>query len=61
MEATQATLATLEDVDDAIEGAVIESLEPGVTGLHINLVDGRVLVFPDAVICAVIQPTKTLQ
>lgn len=55
------TLSSLDDVDDAVEGAVIESLEAGVTGLHINLVDGRVLIFPDAVICAVIQPTKTIQ
>jgi hypothetical protein len=52
---------TLEDVDDEIEGAVIESLEAGETGLHINLRDGRILVFPNAVIVAVLASRRTLQ
>ena len=56
------TIATLEDVDDCLEGAVIESLEAGVNGLHINLVDGRVLIFPDAQLVAVYRATnRTLQ
>ena len=53
--------ATLEDVEDSIEGAVIESLESGINGLHIVLVDGRVLVFPDAGIVAIYRPDRTLQ
>jgi hypothetical protein len=54
-------LGTLEDVDDELEGAVIDSLEAGETGLHINLRDGRILVFPDAVIVAVLASRRTLQ
>ena len=57
----ETVFADLEEVDDALEGAVIESLEAGVNGLHINLVDGRILMFPDAVIVAVVKPNKTLQ
>jgi hypothetical protein len=52
---------TLEDVDDELEGAVIDSVEAGETGLHINLKDGRILVFPDAVIVAVLASRRTLQ
>ena len=54
-------LQTLEDLDDAVEGAVIERLETGINGLHIVLVDGRILVFPDAGIVAIYRPERTLQ
>lgn len=54
------TLADLEDVDDALEGAVIESMEGGVEGLHIFLRDGRILVFPDARICAIYQTPRSM-
>lgn len=49
------TLATVEDVDDAVEGAVIQSIEAGEDGgLQILLADGRILLIPDAEIIAVI-------
>lgn len=57
----ETTITDLEDVEDSIEGAVIESLESGVNGLHIVLVDGRVLVFPDAGVVAIYRPHRTLQ
>lgn len=53
---------SLEDIEDAVEGAVIERLESGINGLHIILVDGRVLVFPDAQLVAIFRPNnRTLQ
>lgn len=45
--------AEVWEVNDEIEGAVIERLESGDGGLHIVLRDGRYLVFPDAYIVAV--------
>jgi hypothetical protein len=57
----ETVFAELEDVDDSLEGAVIESLEAGVNGLHINLVDGRILLFPDAAVVAIYVRPKTLQ
>ena len=56
------TDADLAEVDDCVEGAVIESIEAGASGgLHINLQDGRILVIPDAVLIAVVSPTHTIQ
>lgn len=46
--------AAVEEINDAIEGAVIEKLVAGVEGLHIMLRDGRMVLFPDAQLCAVI-------
>lgn len=54
-------LSSLEDVEAKLEGAVIESLEIGINGLHLNLVDGRILCFPDAVLVALVAPKKTFQ
>jgi hypothetical protein len=54
------SLETLEDVDDALKGAVIERLDAsGVDGFSIYLQDGRILIIPDAVIIAVISRGKT--
>ena len=58
----ETVFATAEELDDCIEGAVIESIEAGVNGLHIVLVDGRILMFPDAELVAIYRPNnKTLQ
>ena len=55
----EVALATVEAVDDCLEGAVIESLCAGKDGgLQINLADGRILLIPDAEIVAVI-PRET--
>lgn len=54
-------MESIEDVEDAIEGAVIEGIEAGNNGLHIILVDGRILVFPDAELVAIFRPSRTLQ
>lgn len=51
----------IEEVEESVEGAVIESLEAGVNGLHLILADGRVLVFPDAQLVAIYRPNRTLQ
>ena len=54
------TLETLEDVDDALKGAVIERLDASDSeGFSIYLQDGRILIIPDAVIIAVISRGKT--
>lgn len=53
--------SSVEDLEEVLEGAVIESLESGINGLHVNLVDGRVLVFQDAQLVAVYRPLRTLQ
>jgi hypothetical protein len=54
--------ASAEDLeDDSLEGAVIDSLEYGVGGLHLLLRDGRVLLFPDAEIVAIFRAARTLQ
>lgn len=52
-------LATVETVEDSLEGAVIEGIvaDSG-GGLRITLVDGRSLLIPDAEIIAVI-PRET--
>lgn len=48
-------LSTVEDVDDAVEGAVIESICLGIDGgIRIYLEDGRSLLIPEAEILAVI-------
>jgi hypothetical protein len=54
------SLETLEDVDDALKGAVIEKLDAsGEAGFSIYLEDGRILIIPDAVVIAVISRGKT--
>lgn len=51
----------IDDVEDSIKGAVIESVENGLNGLHITLQDGRILLFPECELVAVFRPTRTLQ
>lgn len=53
-------ITSVEIVDDALEGAVIEGICAGADGgLQINLADGRTLLIPDAEIIAVISRGKT--
>jgi hypothetical protein len=55
----EVALATVEVVDDCLEGAVIESVSAGKDGgFQFNLADGRTLLIPDAEIIAVI-PRET--
>jgi hypothetical protein len=54
-------LTSIEDVEDSVEGGVIESLEFRDNGIHINLVDGGILVFPDAKLVAIHRPERDLQ
>ena len=42
----------IEAVSDELNGAVIESMTMGRGGMHIQLKDGRFIVFPDAEIVA---------
>ncbi len=52
-------LATVDDVEDSLEGAVIEGIVTDPRGgLRIVLADGRSLLIPDAEIVAVI-PRET--
>jgi len=55
----EVSLKTLADVDDAVEGAVIEGISANDEGLQINLADGRTLLIPDAEIIAVVSRGKT--
>jgi hypothetical protein len=53
-------LSTVEEVEDSIEGAVIEGIRAGSDGgLQIDLVDGRILIIHDAEIIAIIGRKQT--
>lgn len=55
-------ICSIEEVTEELKGAQIESLEMGDNGLHIVLADGRMLLFPDAVLIALLSaPERTLQ
>ena len=53
-------ISSIDDVEDAVEGAVIEGISAGSDGgLQINLADGRTLLIPDAEIIALISRGTT--
>ena len=53
-------LASVEEVEDSVEGAVIQGIRAGSDGgLQIDLVDGRILIIPDAEIIAIIGRRQT--
>ena len=55
-------IVDVDDLDECVKGAVISAVHVGHGGLHIALVDGRFLVFPDAAIVAICNgEQRTLQ